>query len=248
MSLAFNDTTTKKGLVQFYEHEIGDENGGSVSGNTKRLKQFTADCNLAWDDFMYLAFPASGTWQFDDSNHTDYPVIKTNIVSAQRDYTFTTDEGGNLILDVYKTFILQSATATLYEEIYPIDELNESYNDIVAEGTTGATPYRYGKMANGIFLDPIPGYSATNGLKVYINREASYFVSTDTTKKPGVPGLLQAWFYLKPALEYARRNNLANERKLKETVLEFEQKIKNHFAWRARDERKILTTSRIQFR
>lgn len=247
MSIQFNDTTNFKGLVQFYEKELG-VNRGDVSGNTNRLKEFTADCNLALDDFLTLAIPASGTWQFDDSNQTDYPVVKATITSGRRDYTWTIDGSGNLILDIYKVAILTSSTATTYTEIYPIDELEEKYGSILTEDTTTGTPYRYGKMANGIFFDPIPGYTVASGIKMYINREGSYFVSTDTTKKPGVPGLLQAWFYLKPALEYARRNNLSNERKIKEAVLEMEKKIKDNFAWRARDERKQLTMAGISFR
>ena len=42
MSIQFNDTTTYKGLVQFFEKEVGF-NRGDVAGNTDRLKEFTAD-------------------------------------------------------------------------------------------------------------------------------------------------------------------------------------------------------------
>jgi len=255
MSIQFNDTTNLRGLAQFYEKEIG-ANQGDVTGNTARMKEFVASCNQALDDFWTVAIPASGIWQLDDSAQTDFPVIKANIVGTptpQRDYTWTTDGSGNLILDVYKVLILQSATATYYQEIYPIDELETPYNDILAEDTnnTGGTPYRYGKMANGIFLDPKPNYNATNGLKIYINREATYFTLTDTTKKPGVPGNLHKYFYLKPAAEYARRNNLANQDRLMAEVLKMEGKggtIEKQFAWRARDERKGLSMKSINFR
>jgi hypothetical protein len=250
MSLVFNQTASPyKGLVQLYERELGFTRG-DVSGNANRLAEFTTDCNLALDDFWTIAIPASGTWQLDDSGHSDFPVIKTNIVASRRDYTFTTDQQSNLILDIYKVFILQSADATLYTEIEPIDEL-EGINDITAEGTTGATPYQYGKMANGIFLDPIPSYDKALGLKVYINREASYFTSGDTTKKPGVPGNLHKYFYLKPAYEYARRNNLAKADRLAIEVAKMEGAggtIAKQFASRAKDERKKLTMAGISFR
>jgi hypothetical protein len=259
MSLEFSNTTTKKGIIQLLESELGF-NDGDISGNATKLKKFTADINVAFDDFLTIAINSAGTWQFDDDNFiTDFPVIKTNIVGTptpQRDYTFTTDGSGNLILDVHKVLILQSATATYYQEIYPIDELETPYNDILAEDTnnTGGTPYRYGKLANGIFLDPKPNYNATNGLKVYINREASYFTATDTTKKPGVPGNLHKYFYLKPAADYARRNNLANVNRLEAEVVKMEGipgragTIAQQFAFRARDERKKLTMSSIRFR
>lgn len=246
MSIPFNDTTNYKGLVQLYERELGF-NQGDVSGNATRLKQFTADCNVALDDFFALAIPASGTWQLDDSNQTDYPIIKTNLVSGQQDYSFTTDESGNLILDIYKVLILPSATATTYQEICPIDQQSETTDVDTETGSTG-TPCWYDKTANGIFLDPKPNYNATLGLKILINREATYFTSSDTTKKPGVTGLFHSYFYLKPALEEARRKSLTMERKLKEKVLELEDGIKKYYGHRSRDERFALTTKQINFR
>jgi hypothetical protein len=242
-----------RGLVQLYELEIG-ANRGDVSGNPERLAQFVSDCNQALDDFLTIAIPASGTWEFDDSNQSDYPIMKTDLVSGQRDYTFTTDGSGNLVLDIYKVAIYGSPTATTYTAIYPIDELEEEYGGILTENPAGGTPYRYGKMANGIFLDPVPNYSADSGLKLYVNREASYFTVSDTTKKPGVPGNLHKYFYLKPAAEYARRNNLANQDRLMAEVLKMEGSpgrvgtIAQQFARRARDERRGLSMKGISFR
>ncbi len=258
MSMPFSDTTTYKGLVQMYEEECGFE-PGDISGNTRKLRKFTAEVNQALDDFFALALPASGTWQFDDSNQTDYPIIKTNIVSGQRDYPFTTDENGNLILDIYKVMIMRSAVATTYEEITPVDAQSEyEYGDtnVSSENTTGGMPCEYDKTANGIFLNPIPNYNATNGLKLYINREASYFVYTDTDKKPGVPGLFHKYFYLKPAQAYARRNSLANAAKIDTEIMRLEGvpekgivgSIARYFGHRIRDERKSITTKPITFR
>src|SRR3990167_11282297 len=102
MSIQFNQTASPyRGLVQFYEKEIG-ANRADVSGTAEKLAQFTSDVNQALDDFWAIAIPASGTWQLDDSNQTDYPIITTNLVASQRDYSFTTDGSSNLILDIYR--------------------------------------------------------------------------------------------------------------------------------------------------
>lgn len=235
--------------MELYEQEIG-VNQGDVSGDTTRLKQFTADVNNALDDYFTIALPASGTWQLDDSNQTDYPIITTNLVDGQRDYAFTTDGSSNLILDVFRVFVLTSATGTQYVEIFPVDQQSDFETTGFTDGQNAeGTPYHYDKTANGIFLDPIPSYNATNGLKVYVNREASYFTSSDTTKKPGVPGLHHKYFYLKPAAEYARRNNLAVADRLSVEVLKMEREtIPQYFNARSRDERKQLTMKPINFR
>lgn len=255
MSIQFSDTTNYKGLVQIAEKEIGASRG-HISGDSDRLKEFTADVNIAWDYYVYLALKASGTWQWDDSNQTDYPIVYANIVSGQQDYTFTTDGTGNLILDIFKVAILSSASATLYDEILPVDAQTNGGATLVADDTSTGTPYQYDKTANGIFLDPTPGYNATNGIKVYINREPSYFVSTDTTKKPGCPGIHHRYFALKYALDVARRNNLANYNRIREEVVSFEGdeekgvvgSIERYFSRRSKDEDYRLTTRRYKFR
>lgn len=248
MSLVFSDTSTKKGIIQELESELGF-NDGEISGNTTLLKKFTASINQAFDDFTRIAIASSGLWEWDDSNQTDLPFITANLVGSptpQRDYSFTTDGSSNLILDIYKVLILPSATATTYVEIEPANE-NDDVSFIDGSNTSGGIPSRYAKRANAILLDPMPNYNATAGLKVIINREASYFTSSDTTKKPGVPGILHKYFYLKPAAEYARRNSLANAQALALEVTKMEGikgvagTIEEYFTRRERDVRNVMT-------
>jgi hypothetical protein len=237
MSIQFNDTTAYKGSVQFFEKEVGF-NRGDVSGNTDLLKEFAADYNLAFDELLRIGFKASGTWQLDDSNHADYPEIVTNIVSGQR---------GNLILDIHRVMVADSSG--IFRDIEPVDKETPNINNSVdtdgfidGRSTTGA-PLYYNKTSNGIFLDPIPNYNRTGGLKLLINREASYMAYTDTTKKPGVPGTLHAYLHLKPAMDYARRKSLACYDRLALEVDKYERengKIAQVFNMRQRDVKKRM--------
>lgn len=248
MSLQFNDTTSYKGIIQQIEKECGFERGDISSAGNDVMKEWTADVNLAWDEFMRVAFPATGTWQFDDTNHANYPIIKSNLVSGQRDYPFTSDEGGNLILDVFKVAILPSATATTYQTIDPLDVQSEGFDsNILAENTTGGTPTRYDKTANSIFLDPVPNYNATNGIKIYINREASYFAYTDTSKQPGVPGHLHEWFSIVPALKYAGRKALTNYNDLLRRKEILKGEIQEYFNRRSKDEQFCISNEPVEY-
>lgn len=247
MSLQFSDTTNYKGIVQSFEKEIG-ANIGDISGNTIALKSLCADVNSALDDYVEMAIKASGTWQFDDSNQSDYPIIYTNLVSGQRDYSFTVDGSGNLILDIYRVFIQD--TTGKYIEIFPKDAQSEKDTTNFTDGqNTGGVPGYYDKTANGIFLDLVPNYNATGGLKIYINREATYFSYTDTTKKPGVPGLHHRYFVIKPAYEYAARNGMAIAggrlrngafTGLLYQVTDMEDRVSDYFRDREKDVRKAI--------
>lgn len=244
--IRFNDTANRNGIIQEIEREIGAQ-PGDISGSANRLLDATAGVNLALDDFTALAIRASGTWQYDDSNQTDYPIIKTNIVSGQRDYSVTTDGSGNLVLDIYKVAILPSATATQYREIAPVDAQSDGYSaGRFNDATVTGTPYDYDKTANGIIFGTVPDYDAANGLLLYVNRESSHFASTDTTKTPGIPGIFHKYLVVRPAEDFARRNNHANYPLVRAERLQMEQDIQGYYGRRERDVRKQITSRPIQ--
>lgn len=242
MSLQFSNTTTKSGILQRIER-LCKLNDGGITGNALKLAEFTSDVNLAMDRALSIIFKACATWQFDDSNHTDYPIITTSLVSGQRDYTFTTDETGNLILDIYKV-VVKNPDGT-YQEVYPVDQQSDVYTDNSTNGfwnglNTSGTPKYYDKTANGIFLDVIPNYNSTNGLKIYINRESTYFLTTDTTKKPGFAGLFHEYLAFRPSYQYALINSLPNVNQLQALTIDMESQIQQHYTSRERDIKKSM--------
>lgn len=252
MSLQVSNTTTKKALVQFYEKETG-HNYGDVSGNTEKLAEFIARANMALDNYLLIWAKNAGGWNADDINQTSFQIITSPLVQGRRDYPFTTDSDSNRITDVSKVLILPSATATDYIEIHPIDEENTTVSDILLNTVQGL-PTQYGKMGNAVFLDYIPSYSVGAGIKMVVNREGSYFTTSDTTKVVGVPAFPE-YMYLKPAYETARINKSANLAELEKAVMDLEGnerlgitgKIADFFSKREKDVRKIMTPKRILY-
>jgi hypothetical protein len=250
--LQVSNTTTKNGIVQFYEKELGFRYG-DVSGNSELLAEFIARSNMALDNYLLLWAKSAGTWQGDDINHSDFQIISTTIESGKRDYVFTTDENNNRIFDVSKVLIKTSATATEYTPISPVDELNTDINGILTDSTTG-TPSRYAKLGNSILFDVIPDYTVSKGIKIVINRAGSYFTTSDTTKVIGVP-VYPEYMYLKPAYEYARINNHANLAQLEKEIIDLEGserlrikgKIQEFFGSRERDVKKQITNKKILY-
>lgn len=237
MSIVFSDTTNKNGLVQNFEDELGFDDA-AVSGSPTRLKKFASAASRALDRFKILSIAASGKWQADDSNHDDYPVVFFNIESGKREYAFLEDEDGNLILDIHRVMVIRSSDGTVYEDLDPVDMQSDRQSKVapIIDGTnpTGA-PTAYDKTANGIIFDFTPDYSKALGGKLFIDREPSYFVYTDTTKKPGVPGIFHAYFYLLPARDEARRKDMDQYPRLRDDVAEMEKQITAYYARRDRD-------------
>lgn len=213
---------------------------GYITGDSTRLAQWTGSVNIGKDKAYSIIFQADGRWNFDDGNHTTYPILTGNLVDGQRDYSFTADSDGNLVLAIDRVFVKTSSTGPYYE-IFPVDVQKDRESEIsgFVDGlNTEGAPYTYDKTATGIFLDPIPSANITSGLKVYVSREGSYFTTADTTKKPGFAGLFHEYLVLEPCYRYARANGLKNQEALKRDVLEMEKAITEFYS--KRDKHDVL--------
>lgn len=243
MSIQFSDTVNRRGIIQEIEKNCGF-NPGDISGNSGLLLDFTASVNNALDDAWNIILKSCGEWELDDNNYTDYPIMTTNLINGQYDYSFVNDGSGNLVLDIYRVMVMD--TSGIYHEIWPISQKTTTQKSGNAESTdtiinfgnpSGANgiPQRYDKTGNAILLDPVPNYNATNGLKMFVNREAQYFSSSDTTKKPGFAGIFHKYLALKPSYEYAYRKNLANVKSLQLETANMERMMMEYYVKRDKD-------------
>lgn len=244
MSIPFNATATKSGLVQKYEKECGFEYG-DVSGSADRLAEFVADANEALDDFWAFVLAQSGKVRLDDINHASDPIVYVNIVSGTRKYSIFEDAALNDMLEVLRIFVLPSATATIYKPLTFFDpKISEDYTEIYELDQSGE-PSRFALQGASVLFDLIPNYSIANGVKAVISREASYFASSDTTKKPGVPGSFHKWFYLVPAKNYARIHDLSNHQKIVDEIEILKKDILRGMANRLPAEQKIMRNQEV---
>lgn len=212
-----------------------DDNCGTNSTTYTTAKK-VVDINLGIDNLLLMLFGqgAGGTWQLDDYNQVDFPIITTNLVSGQRDYSFVDDETGNIILDIYKVQVM--GNDGVYRDVLPVDQQGENTPASMTNGLNATgTPTRYDKTGNTIFLDLIPNYDKADGLRVFINRESTYFTVSDTTKKWGYTGLYHEYLVLYPSYQYARAKSLINRDIFKRDLLELEQKIAREQGQRQRD-------------
>lgn len=209
----------------------------------------TIDVNNALNKFMLLAIESEGTWQVDDTNQTDYPIVTGNLVSDQQDYSFTVDGSTtpNQILDIYRVEIKDS-TGTINIQLQPINQSELNGTALTEFMKTAATPVYYDKTANGLFLYPAPNYNSTNGIKIYFNRTPVYFTSGDVstgTKKAGIPWSFHEYLAIRPAYYYCLQKGLAQAKNLYAEMINFENLIGDYYSKRAKDEpQRIITKYR----
>ena len=232
--MIYSDTTNRTGIVQVLEDLTSTQ---SASTSSYPLATKTRDINMAFDDYQTIVTEASGTWQLDDSNHTKYPNMKFDVVSGQQDYNFTEDEQGNQVQDIYRVECKDANG--VWQLLKAYDEQSESESMSARELLSG-TPTRYYKTANGIFLDVTPNYNSTLGIRMFFTRSPSYFLTSDTTKEPGIPNAHHRYLAVKPAYWYWLPKDSQRASLYFAELQKIEKMISDSVSQRVRDERPRL--------
>ena len=244
----FSDTTNKNGLIQIFEFWTRQPDG-TVSGTL--LKQVTARINSAFERIMPILLAYNDQIRWDDPNHTDAPIGRVNLVASQNDYKITEDDNSLDILNITHVRILPTATATAYTELSRITSDDSNIAEILSQssGQTGV-PTGFVELGNIIYLDILPSYSATAGIEIFFGREQSYFISTDTTKEPGIPKPFHELLALYAALDWNMVNrtddgNLISM--ISQRIAKLEGDLKTFINLR-NPTRTVSTTEEISFR
>lgn len=244
MSMQFSDTTTKNGLVQDCEINLfGDSGYTQITGNSNRLATFTNFLNRALDKVSILIMSSDGRWQYDDTNFTDLPIGTTTLVNTQQQYQLSTSQ-----LNILRVEIMGSDGK--YYKINPID-LNEIQGTSMSEFMNSAgSPVYYDLLGDSIFLYPKPqtGYvTMALGMKIYFQREPSYFVSTDTTKLPGVNGMFHRLISRIACLDYAIARQLPQKNDIQSEITLMEAQLQDFYAKRNLDDAVGFRTKAINW-
>lgn len=235
--MVFSDTTNSTGIVEQTRDLM------RVDAGQWPTSRIVNSCNNWLDTVAGYAIGADRRFQWDDSNHTKLPIGTTNIVAAQSDYSFLTDEQNNPIINLTRIDILDGDGN--YRQLMPIDQAQiegalDEFEDVAGK------PVYYDKIADNIIrLYPKPSANVTAGLKFYFQRTASYFATTDTTKQPGVSPLLHRGFVIAAAYDGALTLGLDNLQPLSVELQKEEAKMKQYFAIRNTDEVAVMTPEQV---
>jgi len=231
----FSNTTDRDGIIELIERGTNTQ---SITSSSYPLKVKTNDVNEALGHFFLLAIKAGGRFQVDDTNQVDLPVITTDVVASQPNYTFLVDNStpSNQVLEIKKVRIKDSNGK--WKNLTQIDR--ETFDINVYQDVTG-TPEYYDLFGNSILVYPVANYASDEGLEMFIARTPSYFVSTDTTKQAGIPQTFHPYLHLRPSYMYAMIKGLSQAVGLREEVEKMEKHIESYYTKRNKAERPRFT-------
>jgi hypothetical protein len=234
--MVFSNTGTEKdGILQDCEQLVFNSYG-VITGNSELLADFTNRVNRAYDKLATLIMSVDNRWQWDDTNYTsNLPIATTSLVDGQKDYVLDVEH-----LRVIKVQVKDSAgnLLTVTSKDIHDPEGRAIYDEAPTE--VQGVPVIYDKFADVIRLYPTPNYTQAEGMIVHFQRPPSYFETTDTTKKPGVPSLFHRYLSLESATDYAISHSLKNKNDLFSMTQAIEKDIKEWYNTRSKDEQLTL--------
>lgn len=189
--------------------------------------------NNAYERVTSLILQADSRWQFDDLNNTDLPIATTALAANQQDYSLAVD----FLVITRLECLDQNGNWVL---LLPFDQ-KDLYSQAMTEFLKApGLPKFYDKLGNSVFLYPTPNYSQAASLKFYFKRGPSYFVSGDTTKKPGFNALYHDLIPLWISYDYAVANGLKNTNQIFSAIQAKELALQEDYNLRDKDETPML--------
>ena len=209
--------------------------------------------NIALEELVGDIINADGTWQYDDTNYTDHPVGTGTLVEGQEDYAFASE-----YLQIEAIEILDANSPAVYRRIYPLDKgelgglSTEEYFGVTSAGNpqTGQ-PLYFDQIGDTIRLYPAPTSGSVTfaaGLKVYFKRTADLFTSdqvTTGTKVPGLPSTHHVLLSYMAAVPYCMAYKKDRVAWLEKKIDVMKKTLIQHYSFRERAKRKIMTMAEL---
>lgn len=174
--MQYSNTTTKAGIIQRTEDLI-NQSDTYISADATRLKVFTAYANEELSRIWHTIFENSGNWSFDDSNKTDLPIGRDDLVDGTSKYALPANA-----LTIKRIEVIDEDDNVL--ELKPIN-LSDIKGAVDEFLDSNGIPTHFRVIGRTIELFPAPNYDKTDGLIVYFDRDMVDFTTSDTSASPG---------------------------------------------------------------
>jgi len=234
--MQFNETSNLSGICNEVDFILG------TNTTSYPLTHKTRNINRWYDKAISLILESDGLWEWDDDNNTDLPIATSSLVADQRDYSFT----GEGFLKILKVEVKNSAGN--WTVLTQTDQSLRKLKPIESSTETSGTPREFDLFNETLFLYPEPSYSSSGGIKIFYQRTASYFETTDTTKEPGFAKPFHRLLSYGAALDYCIAKGIENKIGILRTeIAALEEAIKEHYSTRNRNTRNRMTVAKEDY-
>ena len=230
--MQFYDSSGKSGIVDDIFYLIFGDSGDHTADYP--LVDIARSVNRWYDKCVSIILQSDDRWEWDDTNKTDLPIARLSLVSGQQDYGVS----AATYLKIRKVDIKDANGNSLPLESINLDQLRGRADaDFL---NTAGTPRYYRLQGNSMFLYPKPNYSRTAsstdwGIRIFHQRNVSYFVSTDTTKIPGFAEMFHRILSLGGAYDYAIAKGLLNAAALRGEIEVMKKSLQEFYSSRNKD-------------
>lgn len=258
----FSDTTNKQGLVEDCDFLV------TSNVTSYPLANKAASANRYLDEAVSIILKTDGKWQWDDLTNTNESIGLADLTADTQEYPLTSaiwSIGGaadaaltNVLLVLNRVEVKD--TDGNWRVLMPLDQRDlmpiapgaltgtgdttqgEEYSLTDFKKEAG-TPIYYDKSGNNLNLYPKPNYTQANSLKVYMQRRANLFVSSDTTKRAGIAPHLHRFISYGMAYDYAIAKALAVNKitALLNGLNQYRSMIAEHYGMRQKEEKRKLS-------
>lgn len=215
------------------------------------LKTKTRRINSAYEELVAMIINADATWQFDDTNHTDAPRGKGNLVEGQEYYTFASDYLQIEAIDVLDTNGQYQSVASIDPHDLDGQSLDQYFGVDSSGNPQTGFPTHYDIKGDSIRLYPAPtagDVTLTEGIRVSFKRTVDLFKTTDTTQEPGLPSTHHVMLAYMAAIPYCMSYKKDRVALYEKKVDEMKLTLIDHYSYREKNRRGIITTKRRSFR
>lgn len=175
--MVFSDTTNYLGLLQHTNFlcnlPVTDTTEYTTANKVRNI-------NNAYRTVLGWIWQSQGGYQlFDDSNLTDIPYFRTDIVSGQEEYQLPANYGMVERIEI-------KDQGGIWYKMKMID-MNQIKTGLEEYKKTNSIPNEVLLFANSYRLYPASNWSSSDGdsLRVYCTRDIDAFTAADTTQEPG---------------------------------------------------------------
>jgi hypothetical protein len=205
------------------------------------IAKMTRAVNRGITRLWNIALSSDRNAQVDDTRWGTDNIFLVDLASGQRKYSIIQDEDLANITNLLTVSI--SDEGGNWRDLEMVDIRDEhKAKGLRWRDTSDATPMVVDWHGGNLFVDPAPDYNKTDGMRLYIQREAKLFLSTDTDVEIGFASQHHEYLVLYACERWLRPRDEQRYAVYKRERMEMEQGVIEFYGNRDSTGNEVMTS------